>query len=160
MGYETIMINCNPETVSTDYDTADRLYFEPLTFEHVMNVIDTEKPDGVLVQFGGQTPLNIAQQLHEAGGTIWGTSIEAINTAEDRRSFNAFMKTLDIPQPEGRTARSPEEVMVAAQEIGYPVLVRPSFVLGGRGMAICFDDTALESVLREDIAWDGKPVLI
>src|SRR5579859_3212957 len=97
LGYETIMINSNPETVSTDYDTADRLYFEPLTFEHVMNVIDTEKPDGVLVQFGGQTPLNIAQQLHDAGAPIWGTSIESINIAEDRQSFNAFLTELDIP---------------------------------------------------------------
>src|SRR5581483_614706 len=160
LGFETIMINCNPETVSTDYDTADRLYFEPLTFEHVMNVIDTEKPDGVLVQFGGQTPLNIAQQLHEAGAPIWGTAIEAIQTAEDRQSFNAFMADLDIPQPEGRTARSPEEVLAAAEAIGYPVLVRPSFVLGGRGMAICYDRAVLEGVLQQDIAWDGKPVLI
>jgi carbamoyl-phosphate synthase large subunit len=160
LGYETIMINCNPETVSTDYDTADRLYFEPLTFEHVMNVIDTEKPDGVLVQFGGQTPLNIAQQLHDAGAPIWGTSIEAINTAEDRQSFNAFMADLDIPQPDGRTAQSPQEVYAAAAAIGYPVLVRPSYVLGGRGMAICYDRAALEDALRQDIAWDGKPVLI
>jgi carbamoyl-phosphate synthase large subunit len=160
LGFETIMINCNPETVSTDYDTADRLYFEPLTFEHVMNVIDTEKPDGVLVQFGGQTPLNIAQQLHDAGAPIWGTAIEAIQTAEDRQSFNAFMAELDIPQPEGRTARSPEEVLAAAEAIGYPVLVRPSFVLGGRGMAICYDRATLEGVLKQDIAWDGKPVLI
>jgi carbamoyl-phosphate synthase large subunit len=160
LGYETIMINCNPETVSTDYDTADRLYFEPLTFEHVMNVIDTEKPDGVLVQFGGQTPLNIAEQLARAGAPIWGTSIDSINMAEDRESFNAFMKRLDIPQPEGRTARSPEEVYEAVEGIGYPVLVRPSFVLGGRGMAICYTREALEKILREDIAWDGKPVLI
>jgi carbamoyl-phosphate synthase large subunit len=160
LGFEMIMINCNPETVSTDYDTADRLYFEPLTFEHVMNVIDTEKPDGVLVQFGGQTPLNIAQQLHNAGAPIWGTAIEAIQTAEDRQSFNAFMAELDIPQPEGRTARSPEDVLAAAEAIGYPVLVRPSFVLGGRGMAICYDRAVLEGVLQQDIAWDGKPVLI
>jgi carbamoyl-phosphate synthase large subunit len=160
LGYETIMINCNPETVSTDYDTADRLYFEPLTFEHVMNVIDTEKPDGVLVQFGGQTPLNIAQMLHDAGAPIWGTSIESIHTAEDRDVFNRFLAELDIPQPEGRTARSPQDVVKAAEEIGYPVLVRPSYVLGGRGMAICFDRDALDAVLHEDIAWDGKPVLI
>src|SRR5258707_3511967 len=136
MGYETIMINCNPETVSTDYDTADRLYFEPLTFEHVMNVIDTEKPDGVLVQFGGQTPLNIAQQLHDAGAPIWGTSIDSINMAEDREAFNGFLRNLNITQAEGRTARSQAEVFAAVDEIGYPVLVRPSFVLGGRGMAI------------------------
>ncbi len=160
LGFETIMINCNPETVSTDYDTADRLYFEPLTFEHVMNVIDTEKPAGVLVQFGGQTPLNIARQLADAGAPIWGTSIEAINKAEDRDAFNSFMATLDIPQPEGRTALTPEAVVKAAGDIGYPVLVRPSYVLGGRGMAICFDETTLRSILKEDIAWDGKPVLI
>ncbi len=160
LGYETIMINCNPETVSTDYDTADRLYFEPLTFEHVMNVIDTEKPDGVLVQFGGQTPLNIARQLADAGVPIWGTSIEAIEQAEDREAFNAFMRALEIPQPEGYTATSPEQVIAAAESIGYPVLVRPSYVLGGRGMAICFSRSELEDVLHEDIAWDGRPVLI
>jgi len=160
LGYETIMINCNPETVSTDYDTADRLYFEPLTFEHVMNVIDTEQPDGVLVQFGGQTPLNIARQLADAGVPIWGTSIEAIEKAEDREAFNAFLRDLEIPQPEGRTATAPEQVIAAAESIGYPVLVRPSYVLGGRGMAICFSRSELEDVLREDIAWDGKPVLI
>jgi carbamoyl-phosphate synthase large subunit len=160
LGFETIMINCNPETVSTDYDTADRLYFEPLTFEHVMNVIDTEKPGGVLVQFGGQTPLNIAQQLHDAGAPIWGTSIESINMAEDRQSFNALLKQLDIPQPEGYTALSPEDVITAAERIGYPVLVRPSFVLGGRGMAICYDRATLDAVLREDIAWGDKPVLV
>ncbi|MCC7452278.1 MAG: carbamoyl-phosphate synthase large subunit, partial [Anaerolineae bacterium] len=160
LGYETIMINCNPETVSTDYDTADRLYFEPLTFEHVMNVIDTEQPDGVLVQFGGQTPLNIARQLADAGVPIWGTAIEAIEQAEDREAFNAFMRDLEIPQPEGRTATAPEQVIAAAESIGYPVLVRPSYVLGGRGMAICFSRSELEDVLHEDIAWDGKPVLI
>ncbi|MBX3066533.1 MAG: carbamoyl-phosphate synthase large subunit [Anaerolineae bacterium] len=160
LGYETIMVNCNPETVSTDYDTADRLYFEPLTFEHVMNIIDEEKPDGVLVQFGGQTPLNIANQLHEAGAPIWGTSIEAINAAEDRDQFNKLMRELEVMQPEGRTAKTYEGVVAAANEIGYPVLVRPSFVLGGRGMAICFNQTILEVALQQDIAWDGKPVLI
>jgi carbamoyl-phosphate synthase large subunit len=161
MGYETIMINCNPETVSTDYDTADRLYFEPLTFEHVMNVVDKEQPIGVLVQFGGQTPLNIARRLHDAGVPIWGTAIEAIETAEDREQFNQFMQRLDIPQPVGRTVRTPAALRQAADEIGFPVLVRPSYVLGGRGMAICFDAPALDEVLtHDDIAWDGKPVLI
>lgn len=161
MGYETIMINNNPETVSTDYDTADRLYFEPLTFEHVMNVIDTEQPDGVLVQFGGQTPLNIARQLAEAGVPIWGTALEAIEIAEDRERFNQFMQHLDIPQPEGRIARSAEELYAAAEQIGYPILVRPSYVLGGRGMAICFSRDQLSAVLEAgDIAWDGKAVLI
>ncbi|HRE46397.1 MAG TPA: carbamoyl-phosphate synthase large subunit [Aggregatilineales bacterium] len=161
LGYETIMINCNPETVSTDYDTADRLYFEPLTFEHVMNVIEKEKPVGVLVGFGGQTPLNIARQLHDAGVPIWGTPIEAIERAEDRNLFNTFMSRMDIPQPLGFTAQSKEELTAAAERIGYPVLVRPSYVLGGRGMAICFDRPALDAVLAQDeIEWDGKPVLI
>src|SRR5258706_16082394 len=108
-----------------------------------MNVIDTEQPDGVLVQFGGQTPLNIAQQLHDAGAPIWGTSIDSINIAEDRQAFNAFLANLDIPQPEGRTARSADEVLAAADQIGYPVLVRPSFVLGGRRMAICYNRETL-----------------
>ena len=161
LGYETIMINCNPETVSTDYDTADRLYFEPLTFEHVMNVIDTEQPAGVLVQFGGQTPLNIARQLHDAGAPLWGTPIESIETAEDRERFNAFLAGLDIPQPEGCTARTPDALREAAERIGYPVLVRPSYVLGGRGMAICFDRAALDAILeKDDITWNGSPVLI
>ncbi|MBO9309603.1 MAG: carbamoyl-phosphate synthase large subunit [Chloroflexi bacterium] len=161
MGYETIMINNNPETVSTDYDTADRLYFEPLTVEHVLNVIETERPKGILVQFGGQTPLNIARQLADAGVPILGTPIEAIETAEDRERFNQFMRQLGIPQPEGRIARSPEALFSAAEQIGYPVLVRPSYVLGGRGMAICFNREQLAAVLETgDIAWDGQAVLI
>ncbi len=161
MGYETIMINNNPETVSTDYDTADRLYFEPLTLEHVLNVIETERPQGVLVQFGGQTPLNIARQLADAGVPLIGTPIEAIETAEDRERFNQFMRQLDIPQPEGRIARSPEALFAAAEQIGYPVLVRPSYVLGGRGMAICFSREQLAALLQTgDIAWDGQAVLI
>ncbi|PJF36965.1 MAG: carbamoyl phosphate synthase large subunit [Candidatus Thermofonsia Clade 1 bacterium] len=161
LGYETIMINNNPETVSTDYDTADRLYFEPLTFEHVLNVVETERPQGVLVQFGGQTPLNIARQLADAGVPILGTPIEAIETAEDRERFNQFMRQLDIPQPEGQIARSPEALFKAAEQIGYPVLVRPSYVLGGRGMAICFNREQIASVLETgDIAWDGQAVLI
>ncbi|GAB4544667.1 MAG: carbamoyl-phosphate synthase large subunit [Anaerolineae bacterium] len=161
LGYETIMINNNPETVSTDYDTADRLYFEPLTVEHVLNVIDTERPVGVLVQFGGQTPLNLARALYDAGVPLWGTSIESIEAAEDRERFNRLMRDLDIAQPEGRIARSAEELYAAATEIGYPVLVRPSYVLGGRGMAICFNRDQLAAVLETgDIAWDGKAVLI
>jgi len=161
MGYETIMVNCNPETVSTDYDTADRLYFEPLTFEHVMNIIDIEKPDGVLVQFGGQTPLNIARPLFDAGAPIWGTSIESIETAEDREEFNQFLKALDIPQPEGYTVRTREELISVVDRMGYPVLVRPSYVLGGRGMAICFDRASLDQVLAtNDIQWGDKPVLV
>ncbi|MBN8591116.1 MAG: carbamoyl-phosphate synthase large subunit [Anaerolineae bacterium] len=160
LGYETIMINCNPETVSTDYDTADRLYFEPLTFEHVMNIIEAEKPDGVLVQFGGQTPLNIARQLHEAGAPIVGTSYDTIDLAEDRRRFNAVLAELDIPQPDGGTALNQAEALAVANRIGYPVLVRPSYVLGGRGMGIVFDDAELLGWIEKHIEWNGHPVLI
>jgi carbamoyl-phosphate synthase large subunit len=159
MGYETIMVNCNPETVSTDYDTADRLYFEPLTVEDVLNIIDTEKPDGVLVQFGGQTPLNIAQALQAAGAPIWGTSVDTIDLAEDRERFNALMRELDIAQPAGATVMNVPEAWDAVQHIGYPVLVRPSYVLGGRGMAIVFDDAALQRWL-DDYEWTEHPVLI
>ncbi|MDX6272409.1 MAG: carbamoyl-phosphate synthase large subunit, partial [Acidobacteriota bacterium] len=130
-GFETIMVNCNPETVSTDYDTSDRLYFEPLTFEDVMNIIDVEKPEGVIVQFGGQTPLNLAMRLDEAGAPIIGTSPDSIDLAEDRKRFGKLLTTLGIPQPENGTATSPAEAIVEAARIGYPVLVRPSYVLGG-----------------------------
>jgi carbamoyl-phosphate synthase large subunit len=160
MGYETIMVNCNPETVSTDYDTADRLYFEPLTAEDVLNIIDEEKPVGVLVQFGGQTPLNIARALQDAGAPIWGTSVDTIDLAEDRERFNTLIRSLDIPQPEGGTALSREEALRVAHQIGYPVLVRPSYVLGGRGMALVFDDETLLSWLDKHIVWDEHPVLI
>jgi len=160
MGYETIMVNCNPETVSTDYDTADRLYFEPLTAEDVMNIVDREKPMGILVQFGGQTPLNIARALEEAGAPIIGTSVDTIDLAEDRERFNALMIQLNIPQPPGATATTREEALAAAHEIGYPVLVRPSYVLGGRGMAIVFDDDALTEWLNTHIEWNEHPVLI
>ena len=160
MGYETIMVNCNPETVSTDYDTADRLYFEPLTAEDVLNIIDVEKPDGVLVQFGGQTPLNIASALAEAGAPIWGTSVETIDLAEDRKRFNALMQELNIQQPAGATVMSRNEATEAAAIIGYPVLVRPSYVLGGRGMAIVFEEEDLLAWLDEHVEWTGHPVLI
>jgi len=160
MGFESIMVNCNPETVSTDYDTANRLYFEPLTAEDVMNIIDKEKPDGVLVQFGGQTPLNIAEALAQAGAPIWGTSVETIDLAEDRERFNALMQELDIPQPAGATAMNNDEALAAANRIGYPVLVRPSYVLGGRGMGIVFGDDQLIDWLDNHITWTGHPVLI
>jgi carbamoyl-phosphate synthase large subunit len=160
LGYETIMVNCNPETVSTDYDTADRLYFEPLTIEDVLNIIEREQPAGVLVQFGGQTPLNIARALAEAGAPIWGTSVDTIDLAEDRRRFNVLMEQLDIPQPAGSTALSRAEALDAAHRIGYPVLVRPSYVLGGRGMAIVFDDDMLLDWLDTHIEWNGHPILI
>src|SRR6201991_4441909 len=135
-GFETIMVNCNPETVSTDYDTSDRLYFEPLTFEDVMNIVDVEKPEGVIVQFGGQTPLNLAMRLHKAGVRVIGTSPDSIDLAEDRKRFGALLNELAIPQPENGMAASVEEAREVAGRIGYPVLVRPSYVLGGRAMAI------------------------
>jgi carbamoyl-phosphate synthase large subunit len=160
MGYETIMVNCNPETVSTDYDTADRLYFEPLTAEDVLNIIDKEQPDGVLVQFGGQTPLNIAQALHEAGAPIWGTSVETIDLAEDRERFGQLMRELEITQPDGAAVMNRADAIIAANRIGYPVLVRPSYVLGGRGMAIVFDDDMLADWLDKNVAWGEHPVLI
>ncbi len=160
LGYETIMVNCNPETVSTDYDTADRLYFEPLTTEDVLNIIDNERPDGVLVQFGGQTPLNIARSLADAGAPIWGTSVETIDLAEDRERFHDLMQALEIPQPPGAMAYNHQEAIEAAHQVGYPVLVRPSYVLGGRGMAIVFDDAMLHEWLNKHIQWSEHPVLI
>jgi carbamoyl-phosphate synthase large subunit len=161
MGFETIMYNCNPETVSTDYDTADRLYFEPLTLEHVLNVVEREKPQGVIVQFGGQTPLNLAAGLESAGVTILGTSPHAIQLAEDREEFAKLLAELDIPQPENGIARSLEEARVAADRIGYPVLVRPSFVLGGRAMALVQSQASLQGFIEQAIeAAPGQPILI
>jgi len=147
-GYETIMVNCNPETVSTDYDTSDRLYFEPLTFEDVMAIVENEKPDGVIVQFGGQTPLKLAQPLQRAGVPIIGTSPDSIDLAEDRKRFGQMLKDLDILQPEHGTAFSFPEARRVASRIGYPVLVRPSYVLGGRAMAIIYDEGALEHYVK------------
>ena len=159
--FETIMVNCNPETVSTDYDTSDRLYFEPLTFEDVMNIVETEKPEGVIVQFGGQTPLNLADRLHAAGVPIIGTSPDSIDLAEDRKRFSALLKELNIPQPPNGTAVSPDEAKVIAAEIGYPVVVRPSFVLGGRAMAIVYDEQSLDEYMRSAVdASPEKPILI
>ncbi len=142
-GFETIMVNCNPETVSTDYDTSDRLYFEPLTFEDVAAIVEVEKPYGVIVQFGGQTPLTLARSLQQAGVPIIGTSPDAIHRAEDRKSFGAVLKKLDIPHPENGTAMNTEEAVEIARKIGYPVLVRPSYVLGGRSMVIAYDEATL-----------------
>ena len=161
MGYETIMYNCNPETVSTDYDTADRLYFEPLTLEHVLNVIDREQPLGVIVQFGGQTPLNLAAGLEAAGVKILGTSPQAIQLSEDREEFARLLAELDIPQPENGIARSLEEAREVAMQVGYPVLVRPSFVLGGRAMALVESETHLAGFIEKAIeAAPGQPILI
>src|SRR5438034_554603 len=160
-GYETIMVNCNPETVSTDYDTSDRLYFEPLTFEDVMNIVDVEKPTGVIVQFGGQTPLNLAMRLHEAGVPIIGTSPDSIDLAEDRKRFGALLNELGIPQPENGTATSIQGAREAANRIGYPVLVRPSYVLGGRAMAIVYDENTLDDYMRTAVDFShDRPVLI
>jgi len=160
-GYETIMINCNPETVSTDYDTSDRLYFEPLTFEDVMNIIELEKPDGVIVQFGGQTPLKLATQLYRAGVPIIGTSPDSIDLAEDRKRFGAFLDKHAIIHPDDETAFSFEEARMVAASIGYPVLVRPSYVLGGRAMQIVYDDESLQRYMEHaiDIS-SAHPVLI
>ncbi|HET7291335.1 MAG TPA: carbamoyl-phosphate synthase large subunit [Vicinamibacteria bacterium] len=160
-GFETIMVNCNPETVSTDYDTSDRLYFEPLTFEDVMNVVELEKPEGVVIQFGGQTPLKLAVPLFRAGVPILGTSPDAIDLAEDRKRFSALLRELDIAQPESGTASSIEEAKEVARRIGYPVLVRPSYVLGGRAMAIVYDEGHLEGYAREAVkASPEHPVLV
>jgi carbamoyl-phosphate synthase large subunit len=160
-GYETIMINCNPETVSTDYDTSDRLYFEPLTLEDVLSVVDREKPQGVIVQFGGQTPLNLALELKRNGVPIIGTAPESIDLAEDRRRFGRLLDELKIPQPKNGTALVPEEAARVASEIGFPVLVRPSYVLGGRAMVIAYDlNTVQEYVAQAALMGPAKPVLI
>ena len=160
-GYETIMINCNPETVSTDYDTSDKLYFEPLTVEDVLSIYHKEKPEGVVVQFGGQTPLNIAAELQAAGVKIIGTSPETIDLAEDREQFNAMMTKLGIPQPASGMAASIDEATRIAQRIGYPLIVRPSYVLGGRAMEIVYDEQMLLEYLQKavDIS-TGRPILI
>jgi len=160
-GYETIMVNCNPETVSTDYDTSDRLYFEPLTFEDVMNIVELEKPVGVIVQFGGQTPLNLAMRLHEAGVPIIGTSPESIDLAEDRKRFGKLIADLHIPQPINGTAVTVDEAKRVAASIGYPVLVRPSYVLGGRAMMIVYDEASLDQYMKTAVdASPEKPILI
>ncbi len=148
-GFETIMINCNPETVSTDYDTSDRLYFEPLTLEYVLDICERERPEGVIVQLGGQTPLKLARGLEAAGVPIWGTSPDAIDLAEDRRRFGALLAEEGIRQPENGTATSIEEGVEVARGIGFPVLVRPSYVLGGRAMAVCYDEATIARYLRD-----------
>ncbi len=160
-GFETIMVNCNPETVSTDYDTSDRLYFEPLTLEDVLEIVAVEKPWGVIVQFGGQTPLKLSVPLWKAGVPIIGTTPEVIDTAEDREKFAALVERLEIKQPPNGTARSAEEALQAAKRIGYPVVVRPSYVLGGRAMEICHSQSALLSYMeRAVVASPDHPVLI
>ncbi|MDY7036752.1 MAG: carbamoyl-phosphate synthase large subunit, partial [Thermodesulfobacteriota bacterium] len=161
MGIESIMVNSNPETVSTDYDTSDKLYFEPLTVEDVLNIIEQEKPEGIIVQFGGQTPLNISVPLSEAGVVILGTNPESIDMAEDRERFQGLLKKLNILQPENGIATTEEEAILVADKIGYPVMVRPSFVLGGRAMEIVYDQTDLKLYIRTAVQVSpGKPVLI
>jgi len=173
-GYETIMMNSNPETVSTDYDTSDRLYFEPLTIEDVTNIIDLERPDGIIVQFGGQTPLKLSlpiqQYLDEhklmcASGAghvrIWGTSPDSIDAAEDRERFNLILKELNIDQPKGGIAKSEADALAIAADVGYPVVVRPSYVLGGRAMEIVYSDKKLARYLENAVKVDpGRPVLV
>ncbi|MBU4346772.1 MAG: carbamoyl-phosphate synthase large subunit, partial [Candidatus Omnitrophica bacterium] len=149
LGFETIMVNSNPETVSTDYDTSDKLYFEPLTFEDVMNIVDREKPDGVIVQFGGQTPLNLAKKLKEANVPIIGTSVQSIDRAEDRDKFARLIKKLRLNQPANGSAKSEEDAKRLAKRIGYPVLVRPSYVLGGRAMKIVYNEKSLDEFIKE-----------
>jgi len=160
-GYETIMVNCNPETVSTDYDTSDKLYFEPLTVEDVLSIYEKEKPEGVIVQFGGQTPLNIANELAEAGVRILGTSPETIDLAEDRDRFRQQMRKLGIPMPESGMASNLEEALSVANRIGYPLMVRPSYVLGGRGMEVVYDEEMLKEYVAAavDVTPD-RPILI
>jgi carbamoyl-phosphate synthase large subunit len=160
-GYETIMVNCNPETVSTDYDTSDRLYFEPLTLEDVLEIVDREKPEGVIVQFGGQTPLKLARDLEAAGVPIIGTSPDSIDRAEDRERFQQMLHELKLLQPPNRTARTAERALEAAREIGYPVVVRPSYVLGGRAMEIVHAETDLVRYMKEAVSVSNdSPVLI
>ncbi len=160
-GFETIMVNCNPETVSTDYDTSDRLYFEPLTLEDVLEIVDVEKPFGVIVQYGGQTPLKLAEGLHANGVPIIGTSPDMIDRAEDRERFQKMLVELGLKQPPNRTARDPEQAIVLAEEIGYPLVVRPSYVLGGRAMEIVHHRSDLERYMREAVkVSNDSPVLL
>jgi carbamoyl-phosphate synthase large subunit len=160
-GYETIMVNCNPETVSTDYDTSDKLYFEPLTLEEVLNIVDREKPDGMIVQFGGQTPLKLALPMEKAGVKIIGTSPDSIDLAEDRERFKELLERLDIKQPESGVARSYEDAFKIADRLHYPVLVRPSYVLGGRAMEIVYDAAALKQYMTYAVSASPEhPVLI
>src|SRR5688500_9578651 len=155
------MVNCNPETVSTDYDTSDRLYFEPLTLEDVLEIVDKEKPLGVIVQYGGQTPLKLARDLEANGVPIIGTSPDSIDIAEDRERFQKLLQQLGLKQPPNRTARTEEEALRLAAEIGYPLVVRPSYVLGGRAMEIVHDGRDLERYMREAVkVSNDSPVLL
>ncbi len=161
MGYETVMVNCNPETVSTDYDTSDRLYFEPVTVEDVLQIYRKEKPYGIIVQFGGQTPLNIARELSDAGCNILGTSIDSIDIAEDRDLFRQMMDQLEIPMPESGMAINIDEAIAVANQIGYPLMIRPSFVLGGRGMEVIYDEAMLREYVAKAVGvTEDRPLLL
>ncbi len=161
LGYETIMVNCNPETVSTDYDTSDRLYFEPLTLENVLSIVEVEQPEGIIIQFGGQTPLKLARDLEAAGAPIIGTTPDCIDLAEDRERFQRLLNELGLKQPPNRTARDPDEALVLAREIGYPLVVRPSYVLGGRAMDIVYGEDELNRYMREAVkVSNDSPVLL
>ena len=161
LGFETIIVNCNPETVSTDYDTSDKLYFEPLTLEDVLSIYHKEKPLGVIAQFGGQTPLNLAAELEKNGVKILGTSPSVIDLAEDRDLFRAMMEKLEIPMPESGMATTVEEAIAIADKIGYPVMVRPSYVLGGRGMEVVYDDESMTSYMKAAVGvTPDRPILI
>ena len=161
LGYETIMVNCNPETVSTDYDTSDRLYFEPLTLEDVLGIIDVEKPKGVIIQFGGQTPLKLARELEAAGVPIIGTTPDSIDLAEDRQRFQDLLNRLNLMQPANRTARNPDEAIALAREIGFPLVVRPSYVLGGRAMDIVHGVDELRKYMTDAVkVSNDSPVLL
>ena len=161
LGFETIIVNCNPETVSTDYDTSDKLYFEPLTLEDVLSIYNKEKPLGVIAQFGGQTPLNLASELEKNGVRILGTSPSVIDLAEDRDLFREMMEKLEIPMPESGMATTVEEALAIARKIGYPVMVRPSYVLGGRGMEVVYDDESMEGYMKAAVGvTPDRPILI
>ena len=160
-GFETIMVNCNPETVSTDYDTSDRLYFEPLTVESVMSIVEREKPHGVIVQFGGQTPLRISNELAALGVPVIGTSVDSIDIAEDRERFSALIKKLGLRQPQYATARSPEQALEAARYVGFPLMIRPSFVLGGRAMRVIYNEDEVKAYMQEGVEVShDRPVLL
>ncbi len=160
LGRDAVMVNCNPETVSTDYDTSDRLYFEPLTAEDVLAVCEQERPEGVIVQFGGQTPLKLARALEEAGVPLLGTPVDAIDLAEDRGRFGALLRRLGIEHPPYGTALSAEEATVIAEKVGFPLLVRPSYVLGGRAMEICYSTENLNAYLQAHVKADQEHPLL
>src|SRR5690606_12562813 len=160
-GFETIMVNCKPETVSTDYDTSDRLYFESLTLEDVLEIVELEKPEGVIVQYGGQTPLKLAQALDANGVPVIGTSPDSIDLAEDRERFQKLVDDLGLLQPPNRIARNADEALALAREVGYPLVVRPSYVLGGRAMEVVHSDVELSRYIRDAVkVSDKSPVLL